>query len=219
MRGRSDPREGSSAADRARWAATYEETPYQELPWFDPGPDRAVEQAVADGFFVPGVAVLDLGCGAGSNVLFLATKGYEAHGVDLSPGAVRAALARARAAGVSVDVRVGDALALDFSEGAFGGLVDIGCFHTLPLHRRSDYAREVARVLRPGGGFILSWVAREQVGEHGPRHRPSLGEVTDALERWFLFARTEFRASVGEEGPAVYHAWLRRRSAPQPRRR
>lgn len=219
MTRRSGPRKGSSAEDRARWRATYDETPYDKLPWFDPDPDPAVRRAAAAGFFRPGEAILDIGCGAGSNVLFLARAGFEAHGVDLSPGAVRAAVTRARAADVAMDVRVGDALALDFPEGRFGGLVDIGCFHTVPISRRADYAREVARVVRPKGAFVLSWVAREHVGERGPRHRPSLGEVADALEGRFLFARTEFRPPREADGLAVYEAWLTRRAAPQPPRR
>jgi len=212
-------RNGSSAESRARWKAVYEETPYEGLPWFDPDPCPAVEGAVSEGFFAPGTAVLDIGCGAGSNVLFLAQKGFEAHGIDLSPGAVRAARTRALAAGLSVDVREGDALALEFPDGRFEGLVDIGCFHTLPVRRRADYAREVARVLRPGGSFVLSWVAREHEGEHGPPHRPSLGEVTDALEVRFLFMRTRFHPPGDEAGPAVYDAWLTRRATPQPHRR
>jgi len=219
MRNRRNVRNGSSAEDRARWKAVYEETPYEDLPWFDPDPSPEVERAVVEGFFPPGAAILDIGCGAGSNVLFLSRKGFRAYGVDLSPGAIRAAGARARSAGLTVDLREGDALALDFPDGCFGGLVDIGCFHTVPLDRRPDYATEVARVVPPGGRFLLSWVAREHVGETGPPHRPSLHEVTEALEPRFLFTRTEFHPSREDGGPAVYDAWLLRRSTPQPPRR
>lgn len=209
-------RRGSSAQHRAAWKATYEETPYEELPWFDPEPSPQVVRAVDEGFLPPGVAVLDVGCGAGSNVLFLARKGFESHGVDVSPGAIRAAQERARKDGLAAEFHVGDALALDFPDARFGGIIDNGCFHTLPIRRRTDYARETARVLRPGGAFVLSWVAREHTGLRGPRHRPSLAEVTRALERRFLFVRTGFRPRLAEGAPAVYDAWLTRRVTPQP---
>lgn len=212
-------RRGSSSETRARWTATYATTPYESLPWFSPEPSRAVRRAVADEFLRPGTAVLDVGCGAGSNLLFLARHGYEAHGIDLSPGAIHAARARARSEGLTVGAQTGDALALDFADRRFGGLVDIGCFHTLPVRRRKDYASEVARVLRPGGAFVLSWVAREHTADRGPAHRPSLAEVTDALEARFVFVRTEFCPPGGETGPAVYDAWLLRRATPQPPRR
>ena len=209
-------RRGSSARHRTLWKATYEETAYDDLPWFDPDPSPQVVRAVAERFFPPKAAVLDVGCGAGSNLLYLAREGFESHGVDLSPGAVRSANDRARKEGLTVNVRVGDVLDLDFPRARFAGVIDNGCFHTLPIGRRSDYAREIARILRPGGAFLLSWVGRESARKHGPRHRPSLAEVTSSLEERFLFVRTEFRPGIGAGSLSVYDAWLNRRTAPQP---
>jgi SAM-dependent methyltransferase len=209
-------RRGSSPEDRAAWRATYEETSYDQLPWFEPGPSPPVRRAVEEHFLPEGGAVLDIGCGAGSNVLFLAEHGYRSHGVDLSPGAVAATRARAAEARLTVDVQEGDALALSFPDGSLDGLVDNGCFHTLPLARREDYAAEVHRVLRPEGCFVLSWVAREHTGVMGPRHRPSLSEVTAVLESRFLFVRTGFEPGREEGEPSTYYAFLTRRSGPYP---
>jgi cyclopropane fatty-acyl-phospholipid synthase-like methyltransferase len=210
-------RPGSSARTRAAWRSTYERTPYRELPWFDPGPSPQIVRAVAARFLPPRSAVLDIGCGAGSNVLYLARKRFESHGMDLSPGAVRSARERAEHERLAVDIQVGDALDIGHPAGRFGGVVDNGCFHTLPIGRRSDYAREIARVLRPGGAFVLSWIGREHTAAHGPPHRPSVEEVARALESRFLFHRVEFHP--GGPGPAIYDAWMTRRSSPQPPRR
>jgi len=207
---------GSSEVDRRSWATTYERTPYQELPWFDPEPSPEVVRAVEEGFLPARSPVLDVGCGAGSNLLYLARKGLEAHGIDLSPGAVAAARKRAEELRLPIDAQVGDALALEFPEGRFAGMVDIGCFHTLPIRRRPEYAREAARALRPGGSFVLSWVARESTQVHGPPHRPSLGEVVATFEGLFLFVRTGFSAAAEEGHLSTYVAWLRRRAVPQP---
>ncbi len=209
-------RQGSSAEDRAAWRSTYENTAFDQLPWFEPGPSPPVKLAVDEGFLPKGGDVLDVGCGAGSNVLFLAANGYRAHGIDLSPGAVAAARARASESRLSADIQEGDALALAFPVGALDGMVDNGCFHTLPIPRRGDYAKEAYRVLRPGGSLVLSWVAREHTAEMGPRHRPSLQEVTAALESRFLFTRTGYQPSREEGGPSTYFAFLSRRSTPYP---
>lgn len=216
MTSRTSTHRGSSLNHRRAWAATYDRTPYQELPWFDAGPSHQVAMAVTEKFLPKGAAVLDVGCGAGSNVLYLCRKGFQGFGVDLSPGAVQAAQARASHERIKANFRVGDALNLDFPDRKFGGVVDNGCFHTIPVRRRAAYAREVARVLRPGGSFVLSWVAREHTGARGPPHRPSLEEVTRTFEALFLFVRTEYRARGDVEAPSFYDARLTRRVSPQP---
>ncbi len=209
-------RRGSSARHRAAWKTTYERTSYQQLPWFDPDPSPQVVRAVAEGFLPPRSSVLDVGCGAGSNVLYLCRTGFRGFGVDISPGAIQAARGRALEGRLTADFRVGDVLALDFPDGKFDGVVDNGCFHTLPVRRRAGYATEIHRVLRPGGSLVLSWVAREHTGARGPSHRPSLEEVTRTFESRFLFVRTAFHPPGTERGLPVYDAWLTRRTSPQP---
>jgi SAM-dependent methyltransferase len=212
-------RRGSSVAHRAAWRATYEKNSYDQLPWFEPGPSPPVRLAVAEGFLRQGGDVLDIGCGAGSNVLFLARSGYLAHGIDLSPGAVAAARARAMESGLRADIQEGDALALRFPDRSLDGILDHGCFHTLPLSRRRDYARETHRVLRPGGSFVLAWVAREHTGPMGPPHRPSVQEVAAVFESRFLFTRVGFSPGREAGEPASYYGFLSRRAKPYPPRR
>jgi SAM-dependent methyltransferase len=209
-------RGGTSARTRAAWRLTYEESPYDQLPWFEPGPSPQVKLAVESGFLPKGAKVLDIGCGAGSNVLYLALNGLEAHGVDLSPGAVAAARSRAAAAALEVHVEEGDALALPVPDASFDALVDNGCFHTIPIRRRRRYAEEVHRVLRREGRLVLSWVAREHVSARGPPHRPSLGEVTALLEPRFLFLRTGYQLPREAGEPPTYFAFLGRRTGPYP---
>ncbi len=201
------------------WRRTYDATAYERLPWFRPGPSDPVRASVRERFWPRGSPVIDIGCGAGSNVLYLARSGYRAHGIDLSPGAVRAARDRARKAGLTISVREGDALAIPFPTGRFSGAMDNGCFHTLPIGRRAEYAREVARVVRPGGGYLLSWVAREYTRPFGPPHRPSLEEIADVFEPRFHFERVAAQPLSARHHLPTYAAWMTRRRTPQPPRR
>ncbi len=209
------PRPGLPPRLRETWDRTYRRTPYRELPWFSPRPSPWVRTAVERGWFPPRSRILDVGCGAGTNALFLARSGFRVNGVDLATGAVEAAARRSAALGLAVDFRVGDALSLPFPSRAFRGLLDVGCYHTIPVRLRPSYARELGRVLRPGGHYLVSWIGRESTQRFGPPHRPSLEETALAFEREFLFLRTEFDAPG--RGPfSVYHALLQRRSSPQP---
>jgi SAM-dependent methyltransferase len=194
----------------------YENRPYRDLPWWSPTPSEEVVGAVRTRFFPKGGAVLDVGCGAGSNLLYLARRGYRAAGVDLAPKAIAAALERAERAGVKVDARIGDALNLPFPAGRFDAANDRGCYHTLPIPRRREYAAELARVVRPGGKFLVTWVGREETKADGPPHRPSVEETTHAFEKWFLFQRVEFYPPGVGSSRAGYVGWLERRQQPQP---
>jgi SAM-dependent methyltransferase len=95
--------------------------------------------------------VLDLGCGLGSELAFLACRGFRGVGVDLSP----VALARAVARHPAVRFVRADALHLPFAAGVFDLAIDRGCFHYLLTPDRPAYAAEAARVLAPGGRLFL----------------------------------------------------------------
>ncbi|MGI0131428.1 MAG: class I SAM-dependent methyltransferase [Thermoplasmata archaeon] len=173
------------------WEKSYSETGYQRLPWFSPKPSPWVVSAVEDRWLKRGSAVLDVGCGAGTNVLWLGSHGFRATGVDVAPSAVRAAISRAVRARVSVHFQAADALALPFARGTFTAGMDSGCFHTLPTRLREPYAREIARVLHPASPFLLTWVPREETRKFGPPHRPSVEEVASVFEPYFVIEATQ----------------------------
>jgi SAM-dependent methyltransferase len=211
-------RDVAGVTDRAReaWEETYQKTPYRQLPWFSPRAYYWVVRAVRERWLRPGTRVLDVGCGAGTNSIFLARARFRVCGVDLAPMAVAAAKKRAARAGLVIDFRVGDVLRLPFPSGSFGGAIDVGCFHTFDPSLRPAFAQELGRVLRPEARYVLSWIAREHAGALGPPHRPGLDEVTQALEDQFKFLRCEFHEGTRTTGPPHFTALLERRARPRP---
>ncbi|NUS89576.1 MAG: class I SAM-dependent methyltransferase [Streptomyces sp.] len=135
------------------------------VPFFVAKPDENLAAYLDEGLIAPGRA-LDLGCGAGRNALFLASRGFEVDAVDLSPVAVAWGEERARDVGVDVRFRCGDAFALSATElsGPYDLVVDSGCFHHLPPHRRVSYLSLLDRVLAPGGHLALTCFAAGEGG-------------------------------------------------------
>lgn len=103
---------------------------------------------------VPGHA-LDLGCGTGTNSIYLAQHGFNVIGVDFSSKAIELARQKARQAGVTVEFHRGDVTYLDFLHEPFDLVLDIGCFHSLDNAGRSRYAANLARLTQPGSLFML----------------------------------------------------------------
>ncbi|MGE0039634.1 MAG: class I SAM-dependent methyltransferase [Vicinamibacterales bacterium] len=106
--------------------------------------------------FMPGppASLLDLGCGAGRTTVEFDRMGYAVVGIDLS----EALIAHARAHHPAIDFRIMDATALAWPDASFDAAIfsynGIDCLY--PVEARETCLREVARVLRPGGVFILS---------------------------------------------------------------
>jgi SAM-dependent methyltransferase len=107
--------------------------------------------------------VLDVACGTGNAATRAALVGARVTGVDLTPELLDVARAEAAAAAVEVEWVEGDAEALPFSDESFDVVVSVfGCMFA-PRHEVT--ARELARVLRPGGRLgICSWVPDGSVG-------------------------------------------------------
>ena len=67
--------------------------------WDSDETPREVQEAVQAGDIPPGAA-LDLGCGTGTNTIFMAKQGRQAIGLDFVPEAIKKARSKARQAGV-----------------------------------------------------------------------------------------------------------------------
>lgn len=105
--------------------------------------------------------VLDIGCGTGVVGLGLVELGYRVTGVDLSGAMLRQALDRLDGRAVN-----GDAGSLPFAGGSFAQAYSVWV-----LHHVADIAsvlREVARLLAPGGRYIVIPAGSDTFGEPDP---------------------------------------------------
>ena len=199
-------------SDTERWDKRYQ----AGTPPFDTGqPDRHLLDLIKAWPTVRGRA-LEIGCGSGTNSVWLARQGFEVTGLDLSPTAIDRAKERADELGASCTFLVADFLA-EPANAPFDFVFDRGCFHCFfSADARARFASQVAEHLAPGGlWFSLLGSTDGPARDHGPP-RCSARDVTQAVEEHFevlSLASTHFEADI----PAPARAWtclLRRRTEP-----
>ena len=96
--------------------------------------------------------VLEIAVGTGRNLPYY-PEDVRLTGIELSPAMLEIARRRARELGRGVDLRVGDAQALDFPDECFDTVASTLSLCTIPDDRKA--VAEACRVLRPGGQLLL----------------------------------------------------------------
>lgn len=136
----------------------------------------------------PSQSVLDIECGTGS--LAIAAKrcvgpSGNVQGIDASPEMIGRARRKASKAGLAVTFTNGIVEALPSPDGQFDAVLSTLMLHHLPRGARRQCAREMRRVLKPGGHVLAvdfggTTGGRTSLVEHFHRH--GRVDVRDIIE-------------------------------------
>lgn len=142
----------SASAEEDARAAAYYDLQYGFTAEAAPWPDTEWFRSIASGTAGP---VLELGCGSGRIAVALAGDGHTVVGLDRSPAMLERAAARAKAAGVGVELVVGDLR--DFRLGRRFGLVVVpfNTFLMVPPDERGACLGRIREHLAPDGLLAL----------------------------------------------------------------
>jgi SAM-dependent methyltransferase len=110
--------------------------------------------------------ICDLGCGPGQVARYLHDRGFDAMGVDLSPGMVE----EARRLSPNILFTQGSMLSLSLDDESLGGIAAFYSVIHIPRPQLPDAFREMRRVLRPGGEILIAF---------------HLGDEDRHLEEWW----------------------------------
>ncbi len=124
----------------------------RNLPWDDGKPRGQLVDYVNES---NRCRALDVGCGTGTDAIFLAQNGFSVSVIDISEEAIKIAISKGQEAGVNIDFKVGDVLNMPFEDETFGFVNDNGCFHQLSKSSWEVFVKEIARVMRPKARYLM----------------------------------------------------------------
>ena len=160
------------------WNERYATT---DLPWDTGHPCPYLVASVEAGELPPG-RVLEVGCGTGTNAVWLAQRGFRVVALDLSERAIARARDRAAKAGVNVDFRVADFLGGGIA-GPFDAAYDRGVFHQYEAPGpRGEFAAAVAAALGVGGCWLSICGSTEGAPRDTGPPRRTARELVEAVE-------------------------------------
>lgn len=140
------------------WDLVAAEYASQITPYFE----RYAEAALDATGVMHGQRVVDVAAGPGTLSLLAARRGVHVEALDFSEKMVAELGARARAAGLDIEARVGDGMALPYADDSFDA--GFSMFGLFMFSDRDRGFRELRRVVRPGGAVaVTSWQPRERV--------------------------------------------------------
>lgn len=202
----------SSAVSKPTTTTEQWETRYQqgETPWDTGQPDEHLV-AVVTGRPIPPGSALEIGCGTGTNAVWLAERGFEVTATDVSATALAKAKARASSSGASVRW-----LQRSFPSPAhhFDFAFDRGCFHTQrEVAQREAFVAAVAERLNPAGLWLSIIGSTDGPPRDTGPPRLSAEQVAAAVEpRFEILSLTagQLEAQL-ERPPRVWIALLQQR--------
>jgi SAM-dependent methyltransferase len=139
-----------------------------DAPWDSGEPSKELCRVLSEHNIAP-CRALELGCGTGTNAVYLASRGFTVTALDLVPLASEQARAKAHRARVTVDFRQADVLDPPDLGPAFPFVFDRGVYHHLRNVDLCGFLSVLSRYSQPGGLYLtLAGNANDPKTEKGP---------------------------------------------------
>ena len=188
------------SSDYEEWDQIYRKYPLESLRWELGRPRPILVEFVEKGLIKKGKA-LDICCGAGTNTVYLAEKGFEVTGVDISSKAIEYAKKKAEQADIKIDFRVQNFLDLSFGDGKFDFVFDMGCFHHVEIEDRTKFIKGVHRVLKNDGVYLLTCFSYK----NGPAwNHFTKKQINDLFSDYFEIDEIRHISSIEGDGYTRY---------------
>jgi SAM-dependent methyltransferase len=157
----------------------YKKLSPEEIPWnIETPPDILVELVESE--TVKPCKAVDLGCGIGHYALYLARRGFDVTGIDISPTAIKLAQEKAEKERVTCKFIVADVIRdLDEVKDTFDFAYDWSLLHHVYPENRRNYIENVNKLLNSGGQYLSVCFSEKDphFGGSGKHRETPLGTI------------------------------------------
>ena len=101
--------------------------------------------------------VLDLGCGSGRHLVYLAKRGFDVYGIDIAPEGIKIARKWLKKEGLKANLKIGDIYKkLPYQDNFFDAIISTQALHHNIIEKIRKAIREIERILKPGGLIFIT---------------------------------------------------------------
>ncbi|MEM5869638.1 MAG: class I SAM-dependent methyltransferase [Candidatus Aenigmatarchaeota archaeon] len=145
--------------------------------------------------------ILDLGCGTGRHLVYLAKQGFEVYGLDISEQGIKIARKYLKKEKVEGKLKVGDIYKkLPYEDDFFDAIVSTKVIHHADIENIRKLIREMERILKPSG-LIFITVDKKKPKKEIPKEK--LWKIK------FIAPRTFMPLTGPEKG--MIHFWFNKK--------
>jgi len=185
------------------------------MPWAHEKPDFNLVEMV-EHWPVKPCKALEIGCGTGTDAIWLAQNGFDVTAVDAVEVPIRLAREKAEKSKTNVQFHVLDFLNENLDTTPFDFVFDRGYFHSYRTQsKRNRLAKRVAGVLVEGGLWLsLSGSCDSPPRQTGPPMR-SAKNIVDAVEKYFeiLLIKSGYFGNEQKNPAKIWVCLLKKRSS------
>ncbi len=167
------------------WDNLYKSQRVETMPWYNENFDADLERGLDERKIIAngGKKFLDLGTGPATQAIWLAKRGFNVIGSDLSEAAINRAR-KIYANEKNVNFIVDDILNTKFKSNEFDYIFDRGCFHVLLPRDRKEYINKIKKILKDNGILFLKCFSDKEPMQEGP-YKFSQDEIRDLFSESF----------------------------------
>jgi SAM-dependent methyltransferase len=197
-------------SEQENWDARYRGN--APPPWDTGHPSNELRRRLTQMSIAP-CRALELGCGTGTNAIWLAQQGFDVTAFDISPTAIDRAKAKVEQTKVQVEFLIADVYALPDLE-PFPFFFDRGCYHVVRRVNTTGYLDALQKITAAGAsGLVLTGNAKEP---HSPGP-PVVSEEEIRAELGKLFEIVSLDEFRFDQDPSMgvnflgWSCWLRKK--------
>ena len=146
--------------------------------WTSTEPPEELVELIKTGEIKPG-KVLDVGCGEGFYSIYLASKGFEVTGIDLSENAIKLAKQNAENVGANINFIAMDLEDIDKLNEKFDFILEWAILHHIIPEKRKRYVEKLSKLLNENGKyFSLCFNINDRKSGKGQKFKEITGSET-----------------------------------------